>query len=143
MPAPFVPRLLWSTAGGGLQQGAVPPNLNANGKSPLLDVGAYRELWLEVILASFTGGTTPNFQPEWDALDDATTPNSIPLWKPAAATAATNWITSIGAGMGAAPAISGWTVTSIPFGFGPFGQLAWTITGAPTAVNWQAFLYGK
>lgn len=143
MPAPWVNRLLWSTQGGGLQNAGALPNLNANGNSGPLDVGAYRELWLEVILTSFTGGTTPSFAPEWDALDDAASPNVFPLWKPASVTAATKWLEALGVGIGAAPTIAGWTVGSVVFPFGSFGQLAWTITGAPTAVAWQAFLYAK
>ena len=155
MPAPWPTpnKLIWAVlgansfagVGGGLPlPGAPGASTNASGSSPLLDVSGYRELWVEVLLASFTGGVAPSFQPEWDAQDDAAAPNTLPLWTPAAATAATNWLWAAGMGNnGAAPAIAGWTVASLNFPFGPFGRLKWTIAGAPTAVNWTAFVYGK
>lgn len=155
MPAPWSNQfLIWSQQAGQyggaagslpLQSGVTPNGAapNASGVSPILDVSAYRELVAICVLASFTGGTTPSFLPEFDILDDANPVDVIPLWKPAAVTAATKWLTVAAAAAGAAPTITGWTVTSIPIPFGAFGQFQWTIAGAPTAVNWWAFLYGK
>lgn len=152
---PFRNRLLWSTQGGGLLQpvpGAVPAaSLNTSGDSGNLDVNGVDELLIHVILTSFTGGTAPSFAPEWDILDDKIVagnwaPNVIPLWKPAAVTTATKWLTEVSAkGLGAAPTIAGWTVTLIPAGFGSLGKFAWTVGGtvAPTAVTWEAYVYGK
>lgn len=170
MPNPVYRRdlLLWSTQGGGVfnspnpainGQGTIAPlyappasALNAAaGSSELMDVSGFRELFLHIILTSFTGGVTPTFTPEWDILDDnlagapaVWTPNAIPLWKPAAASAATKWAVWASAmGLGAAPTITGYTAVTIPTGFGNLGKLAWTTAGAPTAVTWSAFIYGK
>lgn len=145
--------LLWSSEGGGLCN---TPNATAStalaaavkaasGVSDLIDVQGARELLIEVILTSFTGGASPSFLPEWDFLDDAVSANSAPLWKPGAAvTVATKWLTWLGGqGLGTAPTITGWTATVIPVGFGAQGQLKWTIAGAPTAVAWVAYVYGK
>ncbi len=68
----------------------------------------------------------------------------LPLWTPAAATAATKWLERLGDGVTATgPAIAGWTVAGVSWDAGPFGQLKWTIAGAPTAAAWTAFIYGK
>lgn len=165
MPSPFNPGiLLWSTNGqgrynmAGYLAEAVPTPAQfaaASGQIGPFDVSTYREIFLEVLLASFTGGTSPTFQPEWDALDDDVGQggvlatggtgggNVIPLWKPSAASAATNWLALLGAGQGAAPTIPLWVVATVPIGFGPFGQLKWTTAGAPTAVAVKAFVYAK
>ncbi len=150
MPKPFVNRLVWSTNGSGLQQsgansGAISAAaLNASGASQVIDVNGYSELFIEILLASFTGGTTPSIQFEWDHVDDDSPANLIPLWKPAAATAATSYLTVLSAnGLGTAPTITGWTATNVPTSFGIAGQLKWTVAGAPTAVSWKAFIYGK
>lgn len=126
----------------------------------ILDVSAFRNLVLMVNVASFTAGSSPSIQFELDLLDDtAVTPNSYALWKPAALTAAGSWIVSLGVGNGvlqaaAAPtaattgfaaltnSISGLTIESIPLAFPPNARFAWTVTGTPTAISWQAFLYG-
>lgn len=150
MPNPFVKRLVWSTNGNGLQQvgnnqGALAAAaMSASGASQVIDVNGYRELFLEILLAGFTGGTTPSIQFEWDHVDDDSPANLIPLWKPAAASAAINYLTVLSAdGLGTAPTVTGWTLTHVPTSFGIAGRLAWTVAGAPTAVNWKAFLYGK
>lgn len=156
MPQPFAvaDTLIWSSVAGvvGSQpnRGASAPNFNVNGASPVFDVHAYKSLVLEILLGGFTGGTTPSFQPEWDMLDDDTGgagpggANVIPLWQPAAATAATKWIEFLGASNGAAPTITGWVVGAVSVDAGPWGRIAWTVAGGPTSVNGvKMFLYGK
>lgn len=149
MPQPYTNRLLWSTEGGGLFNpggAALSPaqKLAGGALSPLLDVTGYRVLWLEILLASFTGGTTPSFQPEWDAVDDAAVANVIPLIKPSALTAAGNLLWKLGAALAATPpVVAGWTSTNYQDDFGCFGQIKATIAGAPTAIAYQMFLYGK
>jgi hypothetical protein len=106
-----------------------------------LDLSPYRAVSLFVVLTSFTGGTTPNFQPELDFIDDAGTPNVIAVFKPSAVTAATSWITNAGLGLSTAT-ITGFTVTNVGTPVLPNGQIQWTITGAPTAVAWTGILYG-
>lgn len=163
----FRNRLLWSTQGGGIfqagnnQQSALTAaQLAASGHSPLLDVNGFDELLIEAIVVGFTGGVTPNIQFEYDHIDDdqndsgiagATaadgilqTANAIPLWTPAAISAANKSLTVISPkGLGAAPTITGWTVVHIPTTLGVAGVLRWIVTGAPTAINWRAFVYGK
>lgn len=128
------------------------------GTGAVLDCSAYRSLLLMVNLASFTGGTSPTIQFEYDVLDDTATPVSLALWKPAALSAAGSLYVGIGAGMafaqassapstaatgfGAIAAPSSWTYYSIPLPVGPNGQFAWTVTGAPTAIAWTAWIYG-
>lgn len=145
MPLPFPNRVLWSTDGNGLQNPVAKqnPSLTVSGNSGPLDVAGYKELIVVAVLASFTGGTTPSFQPEWDLLTDFSTPDVIPLWKPTAATAATNWLALLGVNSAAAPTIAGWVVASYGDSFGGVGQVAWTVVGAPTAVTGHIYVYGK
>jgi hypothetical protein len=127
---------------------------------PVLDLSAFHSILLVVNLISFTGGASPSFQPEFDVLDDTASPLSIALWKPTAVTSATAWYVyidpqqmviqnntaptaSVGAGVTAWLGTTGITYVPIPVGFPPNGQFQWTITGAPTAVNWTTFIYGK
>lgn len=128
------------------------------GTGAILNCSAYRGLLLMVNLASFTGGTSPSIQFEFDLLDDSSSPVSLALWKPTALTAAGAALVGIGTGMGFAQAASapstaatgfgaiaapsGWTYYSIPLPVGPNGQFAWTVTGAPTAIAWTAWIYG-
>ncbi len=120
-----------------------PAQFASAGQVGPFDVNTLRELYLEVILTSLTGGTAPTWQPEYDQLDDDTPANPLPLWKLTAASAPTNWLALLGVNQGAAPSIAAWVVASVPSGFGAFGQLKWTVTGAPTAVAAKVFLYAK
>lgn len=153
--------LLWTTEGGGYYNNSNPAvgglgnppaasKFNANGQSEIMDLSSVKELLIFVNLVSFTGGTTPTFQPEWDIVDDhvaggvwSPTTDVIPLWKPTAVSAATKFLTWFGTSQGAAPTIAGFTTLVVPVGFGNLGRFAWTITGAPTSVAWSAFIYGK
>lgn len=132
---------------------------------PVLDLSAFRSLLLVINLISFTGGTSPSFQPEFDLLDDAASPLSIPVFKPTAATAASIWVVNIGANqpylqttaaastepatgytaVAALPTVSSVQVNyvPVPIDFPPNGQFQWTVSGSPTAISWTAFLYGK
>lgn len=104
-----------------------------------LDVSPYRAVVAVVSLLTITG---TSFQPEIDILDDAATPNVIPVWKPTAATAATNYYTNIGLeATGTAPTITGWTTTLIPVSPGAQIKFAWTNV-ATTVCTWTAYLYG-
>ncbi|HEX9412823.1 MAG TPA: hypothetical protein VF916_04915 [Ktedonobacterales bacterium] len=73
-----------------------PAQFAAAGVVGPFDVNTLRELWLEGILTSLTGGTAPTWQPEWDTFDDDNPPNVLPLWKPAAASSPTNWLAALG-----------------------------------------------
>lgn len=118
------------------------PNVAPNAISlpTTLDFSAYGGGLLLVVNLSAITGT--NIQFELDTIDDAGTPNVIPLWKPAAATAATSYLVMISPyATGTAPTISGWTVTNVPFSPGVQGKFAWTASSL-TAVTWTAFIYG-
>lgn len=167
MPGPYRSRLLWSSQGSALPAnpnvGLTPsPALTAtqlatNGNSPILDTSDLNELFIEILLLSFTGGTSPTIQYEWDHLDDdpvgtvftppafdaANPGNAIPLIKPAALTAAGNLLFVLGPTLSTPSNPTGWTVSVWPVSCGVAGQLKWTVTGAPTAINWKAFVYGK
>jgi hypothetical protein len=102
-----------------------------------LDVSAYREVVAVVSLLSITG---TSFQPEIDILDDAA--SVIPIWKPTAATAATNYYVNIGlAASGTAATVSGWTCTNIAMSPGAQIKFAWTNV-ATTVCTWTVYLYG-
>ncbi|MFL5623980.1 MAG: hypothetical protein ACJ788_00100 [Ktedonobacteraceae bacterium] len=107
-----------------------------------LDFSPYRALGVIAVLTSFTAGTTPSLQFEIDFIDDAGTPNVVPIWKPTAATTATSYITGIGQGLGTVPTVTGFTVLSLDFPVLPNGQFQWTVVGGPTAIVWSAVLYG-
>ena len=128
------------------------------GANAILDCSPYRNLLLMINLASFTGGTSPTIQFEFDYLDDTGTPVSLALWKPTALSAAGAALVAIGpglafaqaaaapstaaAGFGAITAPSPWTYYPIPLPVAPNGQFAWTVAGAPTAIAWTAWIYG-
>ena len=171
--------IIWSSEGYTSNLNVVVPALTANQKkatgshvtnaggtistvASALDFSPYRAAHAVIVLASFTGGASPSFQPEIDFIDDAGTPNVIPLWKPSAVTSATSWWNVLGQGLvlpetpltAAAnnvamatgftsfAAITGWTLTSIPLPLLPNAQFQWTIANTPTAVAWTAFIYG-
>jgi hypothetical protein len=103
----------------------------------VLDVSPYRAIVAVVSLLTITG---TSFQPEIDILDDAA--SVIPVWKPTAATAGTNYYINIGfEATGTAPTVSGWTVTNIPVSPGAQIKFAWTNV-ATTVCTWTAYLYG-
>lgn len=121
-------------------QGALPAGFTLPTQ---LDVSPYHNLVMMIAVTSFTGGTSPSIQFEFDSLDDVSpTPNSVALIKPAALTAAGNLYLALGYNAGTAPSLSGWTASAVNFPFSPNGQIAWTVGGAPTAIAWTAFLYG-
>lgn len=145
--------IVWSSEGYSFRGVTIPALTGAQklatGKSgttnfnALLDLSAYKTLTMVTVLTSFTGGTTPTFQFELDALDDASTATVIPLYKSAAASVATSYYTALGAEQGLAPTITGFTVVSVPVSFTPNGQVQWMVTGSPTAIAWTSFLYGN
>ncbi len=127
---------------------------------PALDFSPYRSLDAVITLSTFTGGTSIQF--EIDMQDDAGTPNSVAIWKPAALTATQTMIlVHIGLNQPylqttAAPASepnTGFTAqAALPSGvlfypvyvpLLPQGNFQWTIAGTFTAIAWTCFLYGR
>ena len=121
----------------------------------VLDFSFYRYLQLILVLTSLTGGSSPTIQFELDFLDDTSpTANKFALWNPIAQNAAASFLVQAGSGMTVPPASAptgyanaavpaGWTVYSIPLVIAPNGKFAWTVTGSPTAIAWNAWLYGQ
>ncbi len=130
------------------------------GTPPALDFSAYRSLDAVITLSTFTGGTSIQF--ELDMQDDAGTPNSVAIWKPAALTATQTMIlVHVGldqpfvqttAASTSEPATGFTAQANLPSGvlfypvylpLLPQGNFQWTIVGTFTAIAWTAFIYGK
>lgn len=128
----------------------------ATNNSGAIDVSMVRNLVLAVSLTAITG---TSIQFELDLLDDAGTPNSIAIWKPAAWTSATtSALISVGPGVafaqaaaapstaatgfGAIAAPANWTFYNIPVSILPTAKVAWTCT-AVSAATWTTILYGQ
>jgi hypothetical protein len=106
----------------------------------LLDFSPYSALMIIVNLLTITG---TSIQFELDYVDDAATPNVIPIWKPTALTAPGGYIINVGlAATGTPPAApAGYILTNIPMCPGAQGKFVWTNI-ATTVCTWSAVVYG-
>jgi len=143
---------------GGTALSALSPALTA---PTYLDLSPYKNLLLILNLSSITG---TSIQFEIDMVDDAGTPNSMPIWKPSAFTSASNqaWYVAMGMGLpltqvtavtsgssiqtdatgfSVLSAPTGWNIATIPLPLAPQCNFQWTISSV-TADAWTAFLYG-